>query len=169
MSTPQGFMSVAELIHFLGRNPMSRKLIARVYELGDTSIITPFHHLHLTGLSIEADNMGPILDALTLPSLEELRLIYPNGTPESGILPKHKILSLVAKSNARLRSLTVVTRIYGQQGISKEDQLEVVTKLTFLQYFWASDGLVDLVVHDDVCGILSRRREWYQQAMLMYH
>lgn len=159
MSTQlRGFMSITELLQFLHCNPTCSRLIARVYELGDTSSISRFSHPHLVALSIEADDVGSVLDALRLPALEYLQLAYPNSTPESGILPKSNLFEFVTKSSARLRSLRIYGSIYDHQGVSKDDQLETMTKLKYLEEFWLYNGVEDCI-DTYICGILRKRRE----------
>lgn len=154
----KGFMSIAHLLQFLHSNPTCPRLFARVYELGDTSSISRISHLHLVALSIEADDVGLVLDALRLPALEYLQLVYPNSTPQSGMLPKGSLFDFVAKSGARLRCLRIFGSIYDYQGVSHDDQFETVTKLQDLEELWLYNGVEDCV-EGYVSDIVGKRRE----------
>lgn len=145
----KGFMSLRGLFEFLESNPNRTRLVTRIYELGDISFISCFTHLNLLTLWIAADDMDPILMALSnlrLPRLLCLRLIYPNSTPPAGILPKSSLVKFVVQSGAKLHSLRIRGSIYNPQaGPSKGDQVEIVTTLEYLRTLFLDNGVEDVV------------------------
>lgn len=157
---PKGFMSLRDFIEFLERNPTRTLLAVHVYELGDMSFISRFTHHHLAALWVAADNMDPILSALSdirLPRLKWLRLLYPNSTPPAGLLPKSSLVNFVVQSKVELLSLRIRGSIHNPQAVpSKEDQVEIMTKLEYLRTLFLENGVED-VVDADVSQVLRMR------------